>query len=92
MNEYRLEHPKHPQLGYSMRTSGKNQWPQIVSFFWLLYVSAAEVLPDKFVMPAQHCLEEQEEDEDFQERYCNSFLQDLDSQFQLPRSFRGPRR
>ena len=37
MNEYRLEHPKHPQLGYSMRTSGKNQWPQIVSFFWLLY-------------------------------------------------------
>ena len=99
MNEYRLEHPKHPQLGYSMRTSGKNQWPQIVSFFWLLYVSAAEVLPDKFVMPAQHCLEEQEEDEDFQERYCNSFLQDLDSQFQLPSpehlgpgTFRGPRR
>ncbi|CAK9077854.1 unnamed protein product [Durusdinium trenchii] len=99
MEEYRVEQPKHPSLGYAMKRSGQAQWPHILGFFWILYISAAEILPDKFVMPKQHALEDHEEDSDFEERYCNSFLKDLDPQFQLPSpehlgpgSFKGPRR
>lgn len=50
--ENRLAEAKHPTLGFSVkRNSDTYKWPHILEFFWLLYISAAEIMPNKLVMP-----------------------------------------
>lgn len=98
MNEKRVQEPKHDLLKVSMSRNPSNmQWPHIVSFFWLLYISAAEILPTKFTMPSwdSHV----ESDPDYCERFTSGFLQNLEKHFELaypgqigPGTFQGPRR
>ena len=100
MHERRLSEPKHDVLKVSMKRKSEHmQWPHIVSFFWLLYISAAEVLPTKFVMPDSWQTQMLERDPDFSERFTCGFLQNLEKHFELshpgqigPGTFQGPRR
>lgn len=100
MNDKRLPEPKHDVLKVStVRSSENMQWPHIVKFFWLLYISAAEVLPTKLVMPEAWGIDKMERDPDFCERFTTGFLQNLEKHFDLshpgqigPGTFQGPRR
>ena len=52
MHENRLEEPKHPTLQVSLKRKSDNcKWPEVLLFFWLIYTSAAEILPIKLQMP-----------------------------------------
>ena len=98
MHDSRVKHPTHPTLGYSMRCSKESKWQSILGFFWLLYISAAEIMPTQFAMPID--MEQgAKKDADFQDRYVNHFLNHLEEHFQLerpeslgPGSFKGPQR
>ena len=100
MHEKRVEEPKHDVLKVSMKRNSENmKWPQIVTFFWLLYISAAEVLPTKLAMPDSWQIETAESDPDFSERFTAGFFQNLEKHFELchpgqigPGTFQGPRR
>lgn len=87
MQSGRLAEPHHPSLGVSMvRSSENKKWPSIMSFFWLLWISCAEILPIKFVMPGHsETLVETSlpTDPDFQERYVQSFLGCLERNYDL---------
>ena len=77
MNSGRLREPMHPSLGVSLvRTPTNQKWPSIMSFFWMLWISCAEILPIKFMMPGDGQLVESHmrKDPDFQERYVQNFL------------------
>ena len=88
MHEGRLDEPKHPLLKVSMvRSSCNKRWPSIMSFFWLLWMSSAEILPIKFTMPghkervfAESSLST---DPDFQERYVQNFLGCLEKNYDM---------
>jgi hypothetical protein len=41
--------PKHPALGFSLRVKAWHRWPKVLLFFWTLYHSVAEGLPDHWV-------------------------------------------
>jgi hypothetical protein len=41
--------PKHPDLGFSMLLKPCHVWPTVLMFFWLLYHSVAEGLPEGVV-------------------------------------------
>ena len=101
MHEGRVPLPRHPTLHVSLRNSPLAKWPQIVAFFWLLYISTAEVLPTKFVMPSENLQKNRcsTDADDFDERYVQSFLRNIDAHFEMPSpeqlgpgSFAGPRR
>ena len=84
MHEKRVEEPKHDVLKVSMKRNSENmKWPQIVTFFWLLYISAAEVLPTKLAMPDSWQIETAESDPDFSERFTAGFFQNLEKHFEL---------
>lgn len=102
--ENRLAEAKHPTLGFSVkRNSDTYKWPHILGFFWLLYISAAEIMPNKLVMPDElfknKSVGQEDNDQDFEDRYITSFMRNLDMQFDPlkvgqagPGSFQGPRR
>lgn len=99
MHHNRVPQARHPTLGMSLRSSSQSKWHHILTFFWMLYVSTAEVLPNKFVMPAEDLTGRSNVDPDYDERYVQSFLRNIDQQFQLPNieqigpgTFAGPRR
>ena len=86
MYDNRLEEPKHATLGVSLTRSNVNtKWPSILSFFWMLYISVAEIMPTKFVMPSNGAFSESfmEKDPDFQERYTRSFMNSLERNLDL---------
>lgn len=89
MNEGRLQEAKHPSLGVSLvRSSLNKKWPSVVSFFWLLWISSAEILPIKFKMPGSGATGPLDEnsmikDPDFQERYVQNFLGTLERNFDM---------
>ena len=80
MQQNRLEEPKHKVLGVSLvRDCSNRKWPNVWAFFWLLYMSCAEVMPTKFVMPRQGGFESHiSSDPDFQERYTRAFMANLE--------------
>lgn len=80
MHENRLPEPKHKVLGTSLlRDSGNMKWPNVLSFFFLLYTSCAEILPTKLTMPKGQKFESYiDADQDFEERYTRSFMADLE--------------
>jgi hypothetical protein len=41
--------PKHPELGRSMLVKSYHRWPSVLMFFWILYHSVAEGLPEGIV-------------------------------------------
>jgi hypothetical protein len=41
--------PKHPELGFSMLVSACHRWPSVLMFFWFLYHTTAEGLPEAAV-------------------------------------------
>lgn len=87
MHQNRVPCPRHPTLGLSLRRSDSQKWPHILAFFWFLYISTAEVLPTKFVMPSEEIQKRHEVDgtaDDFDERYVQSFLKNIDAQFAVP--------
>ena len=97
MDQHRVYHPKHPTMDLSMRRSVDGKWQYILCFFWLLYVSEAEILPTRFGMPSEKVLKANAHDEDFEERYVTNYLRDIDAQFAMPSiehlgpgSFLGP--
>ena len=84
-------------LGLSLRNSSAQRWRHILAFFWYLYISTAEVLPTKLAMPSEEV--RAKHDADFDERYVQGFLRNLDAQFGTitddqigPGCFAGPRR
>lgn len=80
MHEGRLREPKHPKLGISLtRSSGEQKWPNLLMFFWVLYVSCAEVLPVRFTVPTRGKLDEMilDDDPEFEERFVNNFMKTL---------------
>lgn len=85
MNETRMKEPKHPTLGVSLaRSNHSTKWPNILSFFWMLYISVAEIMPTKFVMPS--CGQPEsfvDQDPDFQERYTRAFMSSIEKNFDL---------
>ncbi len=86
MHEGRLEEPKHPTLGVSLgRQSINTKWPNILVFFAMLYISVAEIMPTKFVMPSAGMLAESflDKDPDFEERYTRSFMSTIEKNFDL---------
>lgn len=88
MHSGRLQEPKHPSLGVSMVRSSVNQrWPSIMSFFWLLWISCAEVLPVKFTMPGNRdggfYESTMSADPEFQERYVQNFLGCLERNYDV---------
>ena len=86
MHNSRLEEPKHQTLGISLtRNSTNSKWPSILNFFWMLYISVAEIMPTRFVMPSKGDFSESfmEKDPDFQERYTRSFMNQLERNFDL---------
>ena len=95
----RVSEAKHPTLGFSMQRNTEGyKWPHILGFFWLLYISAAEILPTRLVMPDELFRGKSVQDDD-EERYINGFMRSLDMQFDPakvgqvgPGSFEGPRR
>ena len=96
--------PKHPGVGRALRMTDRSKWQKVLAFLWLLYHSQAEVLPTKFKMPSGYLKEgfqnqSDDEDEDFQIRYVQSFLQSLETYHKMPDfdsmgpgTFSGPRR
>lgn len=103
MNENRMLEPKHATLGVSLsRNSVNAKWPSVLSFFWVLYISVAEIMPTKFVMPTGTFSESSmNKDPDFEERYTRAFMSSIEKNFdlspasQLPKStyflkFQGP--
>ena len=93
--------PRHPGVGLSMRASPREKWQYVLCFLWLLYHSAAEVLPTKFRMPNGYLKEEIEGDdeEEFLVRYVGTFMQNREAYHNMPHlqsigpgSFEGPRR
>lgn len=88
MESGRLQEPKHPSIGVSLVRSSVNQkWPSIMSFFWLLWISCAEILPIQFTMPGQDGGKYKEnpmsEDPDFQERYVQNFLACIEKNYDV---------
>ena len=86
MNSGRLQEPTHPSIGVSLVRSPLNQkWPSIMSFFWMLWISCAEILPMKFIMPGNGQLVESsmQKDPDFQERYVQGFLACLERNYDM---------
>ena len=87
MQDGRMEEPKHATLGTSLvRSSLQKKWPNIMSFFWLLYVSCAEILPTNFVMPTTIGVGKLAEtrvasDPDFQDRYISQFMRTLENNY-----------
>lgn len=86
MHQGRLEEPKHPTVSTSLvRSSLQRKWPSVLSFFWMLYISCAEVLPTNFIMPTTlvgHLAETVvKSDPDFQERYVSAFMRTLESNY-----------
>ena len=101
MHDNRMQEPKHEDLQTSLvRSSRNSKWPGLVTFFWILYISCAEILPTKFKMPAGSMFEaEVAADPDFQERYTSAFLKNIEKNFERshpgelgPGTFEGPRR
>ena len=101
MHDRRMQEPKHELLGVSLKRQPRTaKWPQILSFFWIIYISQAEILPYKFNMPSGRLVESfADTDPDFQERYTCGFIQDVERNFDIanpdkvgPGSFQGPRR
>ena len=81
MHEGRLGEPKHQTTGVSLvRRSTGMKWPNIIAFFWHLWISCAEILPVRFTLPesgsCKSGLSESyvSQDIDFQERYVRNFL------------------
>lgn len=86
MHDGRLTEPKHPTLGVSLgRSSVHTKWPNILCFFWMLYISVAEIMPTKFVMPSDGKYTESfmEKDPDFEERYTRAFMSSIEKNFDL---------
>ena len=88
MESGRLQEPKHPSIGVSLVRSSVNQkWPSIMAFFWLLWISCAEILPIQFTMPGQDGGKYKEhvmsEDPDFQERYVQNFLACIEKNYDV---------
>ena len=56
-----------------------------MSFFWILWISCAEILPIKFMMPGNGELVESNmrKDPDFQERYVQNFLASLERNYDM---------
>ena len=81
----RVREPKHEVLGVSLRRTVQScRWPNVLAFFSLLYLSAAEILPTKLVMPRGGQFESvASEDPDFQERYVKSFMMSLEKNYDL---------
>lgn len=102
MHQNRVPCPRHPTIGLSLRRLDSQKWPRILTFFWYLYISTAEILPTKFVMPSEEIQKRHDvagTADDFDERYVQSFLKNIDAQFAMPSpdqlgpgSFAGPRR
>ena len=69
--------PKHPIYGFSMDRPGK--WVAVVMFFWYLYHTACETLPTTFTMPSKDSVNSNLEDDDFQLRYVNRFMNNLNT-------------
>lgn len=103
MHDNRMLEPKHATLGVSLsRNSVNAKWPSVLSFFWVLYISVAEIMPTKFVMPTGTFSESfMNKDPDFEERYTRAFMSSIEKNFdlspasQLPKStyflkFQGP--
>lgn len=85
MHENRMLEPKHATLGVSLsRNSTNAKWPSVLSFFWVLYISVAEIMPTKFVMPAGTFSESfMNKDPDFEERYTRAFMGSIEKNFDL---------
>ena len=45
------KHPKHP-LGYSLKINVRHKWYRVLQFFWILYHSVAEGLPNRLEVRA----------------------------------------
>lgn len=86
MHDNRLEEPKHQTLGVSLaRAVDKQKWPNVLAFFWMLYMSAAEILPTKLTMPNNsNGLAESYvlSDPDFEERYIQAFMAKLERNYE----------
>ena len=88
MKSGRLQEPKHPTLQVSLvRSTASRKWPSIMSFFWLLWMSSAEILPIKFTMPGHkdgsYVESSMSKDPDFQERYVQNFLGCLEKNYDM---------
>ena len=88
MHEGRLSEPKHETTGVSLvRKSARMKWPNILAFFWHLWISCAEILPVRFTLPEGQAgkggLAESyiSKDIDFQERYVQNFLACLERNY-----------
>ena len=84
--EERLREPKHPTLGTSMvRDSSRSKWPNVLAFFYLVWISQAEILPTKLRMPNETGLHESPafKDPDYEERYVRAFMTTLENNFDL---------
>ena len=81
----RVEEPKHQMLGVSLRRQAQHaRWPNVLAFLFLVYTSAAEILPTKLVMPRGGKFESvASEDPDFEERYVKSFMMSLEKNYDL---------
>lgn len=81
--EARLPEPKHEALNVSLRRDAQHvKWPNVLAFFWMLYISAAEILPTKLTMPRAGKFESVgTADPDYEERYVQSFMQSLEKNF-----------
>ena len=47
-NRSRQPLPKHPSFGFTIRGEGASKWMGVVMFFWYVYHSSAEHMPDNF--------------------------------------------
>lgn len=88
MHENRAIEPKHPQLAVSLgRSMGNCKWPHVLSFFWMLYMSVAEILPHKLVMPSSkgQGLDESflSKDPDYQDRYTENFMRNIERNYEI---------
>lgn len=89
MQSGRLQEPHHPSVGVSMVRSHENKkWPSVMSFFWILWISCAEILPVKFTMPGRYegntmVESHMSKDPDFQERYVQHFLACLERNYDM---------
>lgn len=88
MNDDRAVEPKHPKLAVSLsRSTGNCKWPHVLSFFWMLYMSVAEILPHKLVMPSAkgQGLDESflTKDPDFQDRYTECFMRNIEKNYDI---------
>ena len=88
MHESRETEPKHPVLGVSLkRKVGSHcKWQNVLSFFFLLWSSCAEILPIRLSMPrvAKGLLESHvSSDVDFKERYVRSYMSTLERNYDL---------